>query len=133
MLKKAFVFFAPLKMCASLAQLDRVFGYEPKGRGFESLTTRQKKARFGVLFFYIRPVSSYTAGHTGADAIAERGSTFDRIIGRIWDPPLLKKDDCFRNRLFLPKSDQKVRKYSEERLKVHHSYCSINLNLIIQQ
>ena len=45
----------------------------------------------------------------------------------------IEKDDCFRNRLFLPKSDQKVRKYSEERLKVHHSYCSINLNLIIQQ
>ena len=28
-------------MCASLAQLDRVFGYEPKGRGFESLTACQ--------------------------------------------------------------------------------------------
>ena len=29
---------------AALAQLDRVFGYEPKGRGFESLTPCQKKA-----------------------------------------------------------------------------------------
>ena len=27
---------------APLAQLDRVFGYEPKGRGFESLTACQK-------------------------------------------------------------------------------------------
>ena len=27
---------------AALAQLDRVFGYEPKGQGFESLTPRQK-------------------------------------------------------------------------------------------
>ena len=27
-----------------LAQLDRVFGYEPKGRGFESLKARQKEA-----------------------------------------------------------------------------------------
>ena len=26
---------------AALAQLDRVFGYEPKGQGFESLTPRQ--------------------------------------------------------------------------------------------
>ena len=26
-----------------LAQLDRVFGYEPKGRGFESLKARQTK------------------------------------------------------------------------------------------
>ena len=28
---------------APLAQLDRVFGYEPKGRGFESLTACQKQ------------------------------------------------------------------------------------------
>ena len=28
---------------APLAQLDRVFGYEPKGRGFESLTACQIK------------------------------------------------------------------------------------------
>ena len=28
----------------ALAQLDRVFGYEPKGRGFESPMPRQKKA-----------------------------------------------------------------------------------------
>ena len=40
-----------VNMCASLAQLDRVFGYEPKGRGFESLTTRQQKSNpFGLLF-----------------------------------------------------------------------------------
>ncbi len=30
------------KPFAALAQLDRVFGYEPKGRGFESLTPRKK-------------------------------------------------------------------------------------------
>ena len=29
------------KRHAVLAQLDRVFGYEPKGRGFESLTPYQ--------------------------------------------------------------------------------------------
>ena len=28
-----------------LAQPDRVFGYEPKGRGFESLMARQKKTQ----------------------------------------------------------------------------------------
>ena len=28
---------------AAVAQLDRVFGYEPKGRGFESLQPYQKK------------------------------------------------------------------------------------------
>ena len=30
-------------MDALVAQPDRVFGYEPKGRGFESLLTRQEK------------------------------------------------------------------------------------------
>ena len=39
---------------ASLAQLDRVTGYEPVGQGFESLTTRQQKAQrhqpLGFLF-----------------------------------------------------------------------------------
>ena len=28
---------------AAVAQLDRVFGYEPKGRGFESLQPYQKQ------------------------------------------------------------------------------------------
>ena len=30
--------------CAPVAQLDRVFGYEPKGRGFESLSARHAAA-----------------------------------------------------------------------------------------
>ncbi len=30
---------------ALLAQLDRVFGYEPKGQGFESLAARQASNR----------------------------------------------------------------------------------------
>ena len=38
---------------APLAQLDRVFGYEPKGRGFESLTACQKsKQLFCVAYFF---------------------------------------------------------------------------------
>ena len=38
--------------CVALAQLDRVFGYEPKGRGFESLTPHQnKKAITKVIAF----------------------------------------------------------------------------------
>ena len=38
---------------APLAQLDRVFGYEPKGRGFESLTACQKNegGNFHLRFF----------------------------------------------------------------------------------
>ena len=37
----------------ALAQLDRVFGYEPKGRGFESLMPRKKpkcNSHFGFLY-----------------------------------------------------------------------------------
>ena len=33
---------------APVAQLDRVFGYEPKGQGFESLLARQIKRRYGI-------------------------------------------------------------------------------------
>ena len=33
-------------MFALLAQLDRVFGYEPKGRGFESLPAYHVRASF---------------------------------------------------------------------------------------
>ena len=36
---------------AALAQLDRVFGYEPKGRGFESLTPCQLYLFTEVQFF----------------------------------------------------------------------------------
>ena len=38
------IYFAPL------AQLDRVFGYEPKGRGFESLVARQVCCIYMQLF-----------------------------------------------------------------------------------
>ena len=39
---------------AALAQLDRVFGYEPKGRGFESLTPCQEKHRGNILGAFLR-------------------------------------------------------------------------------
>ncbi len=51
---------------AAVAQLDRVFGYEPKGRGFESLQPYQKCARrtlapdlyvIGCLFVLALPAS----------------------------------------------------------------------------
>ena len=38
---------------ALLAQLDRVFGYEPKGQGFESLAARQVKATPWVLLLFL--------------------------------------------------------------------------------
>ena len=41
------------KRHAVLAQLDRVFGYEPKGRGFESLTPYQKNAYAIAWAFFV--------------------------------------------------------------------------------
>ena len=40
---------------ALLAQLDRVFGYEPKGQGFESLAARQPQflVNQGVAVFFM--------------------------------------------------------------------------------
>ena len=38
---------------ALLAQLDRVFGYEPKGQGFESLAARQKRSDTSVLLLFL--------------------------------------------------------------------------------
>ena len=37
---------------AAVAQLDRVTGYEPVGRGFESLSAHQKKAKSRDLAFF---------------------------------------------------------------------------------
>ncbi len=51
-----------MKNCyAPVAQLDRVFGYEPKGRGFESLPAYHEKSncKKAIAFFsYIRLAAS---------------------------------------------------------------------------
>ena len=39
-------------MFVPVAQLDRVFGYEPKGQGFESLQARQKRSSLDERFFF---------------------------------------------------------------------------------
>ena len=51
--------------CAPVAQLDRVFGYEPKGRGFESLLAYQErgKSKWLAFFFYLHEFFL----HIGAD------------------------------------------------------------------
>ena len=53
------------KTNALLAQLDRVFGYEPKGQGFESLAARQTEKsteRCSFLFCAIICRDSNTEG-----------------------------------------------------------------------
>ena len=42
-----------LKKQARVAQLDRAFGYEPKGREFESCHARIKKDRIFPVLFYL--------------------------------------------------------------------------------
>ena len=44
---------------ALLAQLDRVFGYEPKGQGFESLAARQEKSLETVIYQRIQAFSHF--------------------------------------------------------------------------
>ena len=42
-----------MRYFAPVAQLDRVFGYEPKGRGFESLLARQAKHHRQVVLLFL--------------------------------------------------------------------------------
>ncbi len=41
---------------APVAQLDRVFGYEPKGRGFESLLARQSPKAIAFGDYFLLPI-----------------------------------------------------------------------------
>ncbi len=56
------VLYLGVKPQAPLAQPDRVFGYEPKGRGFESLTARHKETARCIAAgcFFISPPISLT-------------------------------------------------------------------------
>ena len=53
--KRAIIYERSRERHAPVAQLDRVFGYEPKGRGFESLLAYQQHEhilfRFGSIVF----------------------------------------------------------------------------------
>ncbi len=57
-------------LCALLAQLDRVTGYEPVGQGFESLTARHIGASdISLLRFFIRSLHAFS--HDGALTAAD--------------------------------------------------------------
>ena len=64
---------------ALIAQLDRVFGYEPKGRGFESLSAHQKQTRKASAFFLLVPVRAQPKGLPG-----RRPETHLRCIFTLW-------------------------------------------------
>ena len=60
---------------ALLAQLDRVFGYEPKGQGFESLTARQiRTITFVVVLIFLtcKGFERALGKHSGGMFLARR-------------------------------------------------------------
>ena len=72
-------YFSIKKINALLAQLDRAFGYGPKGQGFESLKARQKNSLplVGGLFFFcklgIRTGGSEAEENSPVDCFCRRG------------------------------------------------------------
>ena len=46
------MFYVRYRAYAFVAQLDRAFGYEPKGQGFESLQARWKHLEKSECFFF---------------------------------------------------------------------------------
>jgi hypothetical protein len=81
-----------LKAHVPVAQLDRVFGYEPKGRGFESLQARQQKplktlSFQGFLFFPLRRISRKTPQNI-IDFLKDAGQDASQIFcGRYSEIP----------------------------------------------
>ena len=65
-----------VKANALLAQLDRVFGYEPKGQGFESLAARQKNAPNRVRSFMLSKRDSNKEGGAQRRKKTVRGTVF---------------------------------------------------------
>lgn len=53
-----------MEIFAAVAQLDRVLGYEPRGRGFDSCQPRQNtvKGRLQTSFFFIKNFPSICCG-----------------------------------------------------------------------
>ena len=56
--------------CAPVAQLDRVFGYEPKGRGFESLPAYQNKPVPSVQVYFL-PFKKRGGGYGNSRTVKE--------------------------------------------------------------
>ena len=80
---------------AAVAQLDRVFGYEPKGRGFESLQPYQKRSSpFGELrFCFITFTSRFNTFFSNIAISPRRIIIFSDSVSRIF---------ISRNGIFLP-------------------------------
>jgi hypothetical protein len=62
---------------APVAQLDRAFGYEPKGREFESLRARHFFPRFSFTFFGIPQLVETTPDTVPRSEVGESAATRD--------------------------------------------------------
>ena len=71
--RKKYIIAEYEKSNAALAQLDRVFGYEPKGRGFESPMPRQKGLRKQTFLFCRKKVRESKRTRQGWEAGEGKG------------------------------------------------------------
>ena len=79
--------FRKLNSFVLVAQLDRVFGYEPKGRGFESLQARQNKTdilkdvRFVLVYLDSVP-RPFGEGEPSSDRVLRTMNGARRVVQR---------------------------------------------------
>ena len=74
----------PLRAYAPVAQLDRVPGYEPGGRRFESFRARhinQRLGRFWLSLFRLIPVFSHSVSHFMFRVVGSLNSSYQRDAG----------------------------------------------------
>src|SRR5699024_3143193 len=101
---------------ALLAQLDRVFGYEPKGQGFESLAAHQKHRILSCAFLFCRGGRA-PAGSPKAPSV---GSCLRRRLMR-GDLParinLRKNTDSVKQALCKREGPGLIRRFSNSHIK----------------
>ena len=80
---------------ALLAQLDRVFGYEPKGQGFESLTARQKIGIPEWVFLF-----SFLSRCKGRETSSKKRERNERRLGERSGGPFVKREESPEGKAF---------------------------------
>lgn len=107
--------------CASVAQLDRVGGFEPLGRGFESLRVRQilKKPAFGGFFNIIKPVCLFFASPLYPLNIKIA------VLGQLWFANILRAAPKFPSSMFRRRGNYYPVGITLMQAKIHNTNHSI--------
>ena len=85
------VYLSCLNVYVSVAQLDRVFGYEPKGRGFESLQTHHF-----IFDYFIINYENYLFFHMGYVIISlYSGKWLNLVEHLVWDQGVAGSNPVF--------------------------------------